>query len=383
MTAETSNSWTFPLCPQSPGLTIDWSAMESYPWLDAMKGCLQDAHHHAEGDVLTHTKMVCENLVSLKRWQQLDDTARSVLFAAALLHDVAKPSTTVIDDDGQISSLKHTRKGAPMSRLLLWKRKEFGFPAFAQREQIVGLVRYSGLPLWFFEKEDPVRALIRASQCVRLDWLSILAEADVNGRSCEDKPELLDRVHMFIDFANEHDCFDKPRPFPNDHSRYTYFYSNRRDPEREVYDDTRGKVVLMSGLPGAGKNHCIESEFRGIPIVSLDAVRENLDIDPADDQGPVIVAAKEKARGYLRSGEPFIWNATNVSRRLRHNLISWMQSYNPRVQIVYVEPKSFESLQCQNMEREKAVPSEVLNKLTNALEVPDLSESHELLVRTT
>lgn len=380
---ESSLSWTSPLCPQSSDGTIDWSALESFPWLYAMKGCAQDAHHHAEGDVFTHTKMVCESLVSLKRWQQLDTTGRAVLFVAALLHDVAKPSTTSIDTDGQISSPKHTRKGAPMTRLLLWKNSEFGFPPFELREQIVGLVRYSGLPLWFLEKEDPVRALIRASQAVRLDWLSILAEADVNGRHCEDKPELLDRVQMFADFAKEHSCFEKPRQFPNDHSRFSYFYSNRRDPDREVYDDTRGKITLMSGLPGAGKNYCIDSEFRGIPIVSLDAVRESLDVAPEDDQGPVIVAAKEKAREYLRSGEPFVWNATNVSRRLRQSLISWSQSYNPRVQIVYVEPKSFASLQSQNSGREKPVPADVLNKLANALEVPDLSEAHELVIRAT
>ncbi len=383
MTAETSISWEFPLCPLSPNGDIDWLTLETFSWIDDMKGCRQDEHHHAEGDVFTHTKMVCESLVTLPRWQQLDSVAKAVIFAAALLHDVAKPATTSIDDQGQVSSPKHTRKGAPMARQLLWCNKEFGFPSFELREQIVGLVRYSGLPLWLVEKEDPVRAVIRASHAVRLDWLSILAEADVNGRHCQDKRELLDRVQMFQDFANEHDCFGKPKLFPSDHSRFTYFYSNRRDPEREVYDDTRGKVTLMSGLPGAGKSYVIEREFHSIPMVSLDHLRENLGIDPEDDQGPVIAAAKEKARGYLRSGQPFVWNATNVSRRLRRNLISWMYSYNPRLEIAYVEPTSFSSLNERNMERTAMVPRDVVNRLASILEVPDSSEAHELSIHLT
>lgn len=385
MAIEKSVSWSFPLCPAPPSYKVDWSLLEPLAWMEAMKGCKQDEHHHKEGDVLTHTKMVCESLTGLKRWQELCQTARSVLFAAALLHDVAKPATTSVDADGHIASAKHTRAGASMARQLLWRNNEFADPPFALREQIVGLVRYSGLPLWLVEKEDPVRAVIRASFAVRLDWLSILAEADVTGRVCGDQEDLLDRVRLFADFAGEHGCFDKPKSFPTDHSRYSYFYSNRRDPEREVYDDTRGKVTLMSGLPGSGKSRLIERDFRGVSMVSLDELRECLDVDPDDDQAPVIMKAKEKARGYLRAGEPFVWNATNVSRRLRRNLISWMQStsFKPRVEIVYVEPASFSSLHERNAKRDRAVPASVLNKLASVLEVPDLTESHDLSVHST
>ena len=35
---------------------------ESQPWCRAMADCPQDAEWHREGDVWTHTKMVCQQL---------------------------------------------------------------------------------------------------------------------------------------------------------------------------------------------------------------------------------------------------------------------------------------------------------------------------------
>ncbi len=45
---------------------------------------------------------------------------RSLLFAAALLHDVAKPAATEIKADGSITSKGHVCQGAKMARQILW-----------------------------------------------------------------------------------------------------------------------------------------------------------------------------------------------------------------------------------------------------------------------
>lgn len=344
-----------------------------------MEKCDQDAHHHAEGDVLTHTKLVCQSLLELADWQACDATTRALLLAAALLHDVAKPATTRVDETGQISSLKHTQVGASMARQILWRNAEFACPPFQVREQIVGLVRYSGLPLWFLEKEDPIKSILRASQSVRLDWLSILAEADIRGRQCADKQELLDRVSMFREFCREHQCFDRLRVFPSNHSRFSYFRSASLLPEREVFDDTKVSVVIMSGLPAAGKDTWIAQHLPELPVVSLDAIRKIIKVDPEDDQAPVIAAAREQARSLLRTGREFVWNATNVSSSLRHSLISWMAPFKPNISIVYVEPASFEDLQQRNKTRKNPVPESILDRLSQRLEVPTLSEAHTVI----
>lgn len=380
MNIKTQNlSWSFPLCP-SPGEKIRWHELEKLAWMLPMDGCLQDSQHHAEGDVLQHTKLVCEALVASDSWQKLDVGARNALFAACLLHDVAKPATSKTDEAGHISSMKHTRAGTSMAREILWRNAEFAFPSFYYREQIAKLVRFSGLPLWFFEKEDPVKAVLRASMSVRLDWLAVLAEADVNGRECSDKGDLESRVSMFKEFCIENKCFEQPREFASPHSRYTYFHTESRYPEREAYDDTKSKVTILSGLPGSGKNKWLRENAGNTPIISLDAIREVLDIEPEDSQGAVIARARQDAQVFLRKGEPFIWNATNVSSTLRSSLISFMEPYKASFRIVYIEAPTYAELKRRNSDRDKSVPEKVLMKLLGRLEVPDLSEAHELIV---
>lgn len=83
-----------------------------------MAGCQQDPAWHAEGDVLMHTKMVCEALVAMNSWRGLSPEERSVLFAAALLHDVGKPLVTR-EEDGRIRSPRHAAKGSRAARTIL------------------------------------------------------------------------------------------------------------------------------------------------------------------------------------------------------------------------------------------------------------------------
>src|SRR6266508_3495864 len=170
----TSLLWSLSGCPTPPAWSIDWNVvLAQYPWLLDLADTPQNPHYHAEGDVLTHTRMVAAALVALPAWQALVPATRSVLFAAALLHDIAKPICTEIDSQGRISSPRHALKG----------------------ERLAKLVRHHGLPLWFLDKPDLARALAAASQVGRLDHVALLAEADVRGRICADQRELLDRIH--------------------------------------------------------------------------------------------------------------------------------------------------------------------------------------------
>jgi len=100
-------------------------------------------------------------------------------------------------------------------------------------------------------------------------------------------------------------------------------------------------------------------------------------IAPVDNQGPVVTRARERAREYLRDKQSFIWNATNISRRMRDHCISLCAAYNARVRIVYVEAGA-ECLAAQNRAREVSVPEEVINRLLARWEPPDLTEAHRV-----
>jgi predicted kinase len=266
-----------------------------------------------------------------------------------------------------------------MTRLILWQEAEIerNPVPFHNRETIVNLVRYHGLPPWFLEQADPRRAAIRASLGVRCDRLLQLALADALGRVCADAEELLGRLELFHGLCTELDCLDRPFAFASDHSRFLYFQRERDDPAYRAYDDTRCEVVLLSGLPASGKDAWLEANLPGWPVVSLDGIRRDLDVSPADNQAAVAAAAREQARRYLRLGRSFVWNATNTTAMLRKPLVDFFEGYGARIRIVYLDAPLSEILR-RNAARQHPVPESVILRLAERLEVPDLTEAHRV-----
>jgi predicted kinase len=146
-----------------------------------------------------------------------------------------------------------------------------------------------------------------------------------------------------------------------------------------AHDDTRLEVTVMSGLPGAGKDRWIATCARDLPVVSLDDLRAELDVDPDDDQGSVVKAAYERARQHLRSATPFVWNATNVSRVLRQRVIDFVADYRARVRVVYVEAPAGRMFD-RNRGRPQPVPPHVIDRLIRRWTVPTPREAHDLIL---
>lgn len=362
------------LCPQPPDCHLDWGAiLLACPWLQPLASTPQDPIHHAEGDVLTHTGMVVAELCALAGWRALPPERRLVLFAAALLHDIAKPQCTVEDADGRVHSPGHARQGAGVARRLLW---ETDTPA-RTREQIVALVRLHALPLWLIERDDAERQASAASWRCQMDELALLAEADMRGRICADREDLLLRIELFRAYCAELGCLSGPRPFPADTTRVRYFRQTQASPHYHAYDDSWGDVRVLAGLPGAGKDTWIAANASDVPVVSLDAIRQRRGIDPTGDQGAVVAEAKEQARVLLRQRVPFIWNATNLSRMLRDPLIDMVLNYGARANLVYCEAPRTTLIQ-RNRERSAPVPAAVIERLVGRLDWPDLTEAHRL-----
>ncbi len=80
------------------------------PELDAMKGCLQPEQFHPEGDVFQHTRLMLE---------LLPEKVSVALVFAVLLHDVAKPVTSTVDQTGRIRFNEHDRIGAGMTEAIM------------------------------------------------------------------------------------------------------------------------------------------------------------------------------------------------------------------------------------------------------------------------
>jgi putative nucleotidyltransferase with HDIG domain len=346
---------------------------EGVDWLAELRGCPQDPVHHGEGDVLIHVLMVCRELSKLDSFRQLPALQQQILAWAALLHDVAKPACTIHEPDGRISSPGHAIKGANKARRLLWMKN----CPFALREEICGIIHYHMKVFWAFEQDDPTRLAREISLRCRCHHLAILAEADARGRVCPDTQDLLDRVALFRELADEAGCLTTPAQFASNFCRFRYLEGKWHNPESPPYEDFKCRVLLMSGLPGSGKDTWLERRGPNWPVVSLDAIREELNISPTDNQGKVIEAARERARVYLRTGRNFIWNATNISSRIRAKSLSLFLEYGAHVEIVYLEQDP-QVLESHNRDRPNMVPWPAVERMLGKWEVPTLTEAHKV-----
>ena len=102
------------------------------PELEAMKGCEQPPQFHPEGDVFKHTRIMLELLpaqVSLP------------LVLSVLFHDIGKPATAAVDENGRIRFNGHDRVGAEMTEALMqrlrFSRAEIDATVEAVRQHMV------------------------------------------------------------------------------------------------------------------------------------------------------------------------------------------------------------------------------------------------------
>lgn len=346
----------------------DWQSLQQFSWVEALRDCPQDPVHHAEGNVWIHKGMVLEAMAADKRFAAAGDAERDILWAAAALHDVAKPETTEVLADGRVTAKGHSARGTLRARRILW---ELGMP-FARREEVCGLIRYHQLPFYLIEREDAQRMAAAIALVARWELLAILAEADIRGRICQDLRRVLENIALFAEF-----CREEVREFPSPLARFEYFRREDRAMDYAAHDSTVVEVVVMSGLPGAGKDTWVARQLPDWPVISLDRLRAEMDVGPTDNQGAVVQAGKERAREFLRKRQRFVWNATNLSRQMRTQLIDLLAGYGARVRLVYVEAPP-EVLFAQNRGRERVVPPAVIERLLSKWEVPDVSEAHEV-----
>lgn len=355
-----------------PEAIVDWAEQE--PWARTMQACLQDADWHAEGDVWTHTRMVCEELHALDEWASMDSRSRVILLMTALFHDAAKPLTTAIDPlTGRTTSPKHAVKGEHLARQVLRDLE----CELVDREEIARMVRYHGRPAFLLERAEPSHEVIRLSWMVSNRLLYLFALADTRGRVTKEMSRPEENLHFWKMLAEENDCFERPFAFSNPQARFSFLRqmeSNLFYVPHEAYSCT---VTMVSGLPGSGKDRWLEKNRPELPMVSLDALRLELGIGPDENQGAVVQAARERCREFLRRGESFAFNATNLLGQTRSRWIELFVDYRARVEIVYIEP-ALSTIHQQNRDRDQPVPAAVINRLAAKVEVPTWMECHSL-----
>jgi predicted kinase len=360
---------------------VDWPAIErELPFVAALQACIQDPVFHGEGDVWTHTRMVVDALRADQRFWALQPERRRVLALAALLHDIAKPETRAEEFDATLNRVrvthnKHSARGAQRAWAYLW---ELGFPG-PMRADVHALI------LWhqrsFHTFANPAAETDIRTFSLLGCWRELLLHtmADNAGRISPNATETAEVLDLLWLQVEEMGCLDQPWPFKTDAARI-YWLGDRagRSPYFTPHPADGAHVVIMSGMPGMGKDTYIRRHLPDWPVVSLDQIRKVLDIKPDENQGEVIQAAIEATRVHLRAKRNFVWNATNLTRLYRGRIVSLCIDYGATAEIRALDTSASVTRQ-QNRERDARVPDAVIARMLESWEPPTLLEAHKVV----
>ena len=378
------------------------------PLLKDYKSTPQDREWHAEGNVHIHVGMVLDEAYKILQTEasHLDRERRLSLILGALLHDICKPITTKeqeIDGKVRVVAPRHASKGRSY---LAPKLMGLGLP-YSVVESTLSLVGYHHDPKKLVIKDKPAGDYKRLSRLADPELLYWLELADIRGRECNDKQQQLEIVELYSLYAQEYNAWNAGNTYQ---SWRTYFDRELADydkdtrdfvlasaiaryeagkiftPESELarsynYRDAFSQVTITFGVSGSGKSTWIAENLKDHAVISLDAIRSQIANSRSNqsENSKVVQAAKEQLKVLLRSQSKIVWDATNLRRDFRQQVINISRQYGALVTLIIFhcpEAVYFD----RNKQRQHPIPEKVLLKQLNSLEFPELDESDRTIV---
>jgi predicted kinase len=393
--------------PELEEVVAAWG--ERFELLHRLADTPQDPGWHAEGDVFVHTSMVLE-----ETYRRLEDfepgsQRRLALVLGAIFHDIAKPLTTrerVVDGVERIVAPRHARRGASY---LAYRLLELGLAREFVHETLA-LVAYHHRPKHMVLDDRPARRYRHLARLVDIELLYHLEQADMRGRRCDDRAEQIELVELFGLFARDHGVFG-PRRAPEQlyegwrehiddaladltpEVRRSVFERAVREAEAGIiytpqeavarsygYREAFADLVVLCGPSGSGKTTWARRHLPGHHVVSMDEIRSELTGDVTDHsrEGEVRQLAKERLKDHLRHHRRVVWDASNHRRDFRGLPLRLGFDYDARTTLVVFQMRP-ETFARRNRERERTVPTSVLDRQIESLQWPELDEAHRVL----
>ena len=382
---------------------------DRFPLLKDYKSTPQDEEWHAEGDVHIHVGMVLDEVYKILQTEasHLDRERRLSLILGALLHDIYKPIATKeqeIQGKNRIVAPRHASKGRSY---LAPKLMGLDLP-YSVVESTLSLVGYHHDPKQLVTQDKAAGKYKRIARLADPELLYWLELADIRGRECRDKQQQLNYIKMYGLFAKEYRAWAR---FGEEYQAWREFFRRElvdydrdtRDlvfsraiarweageiftPESEIarsysYRDSFPQVVVTFGVSGSGKSTWIRENLPEHNVVSLDNLRDSVAKSRSDQSqnSKVVQLAKEQLKTFLRSHSKVVWDATNIRRDFRQQVIKISRDYGALVTLVIFhcpEDIYFE----RNQQRRHSIPENVLVRQIEQMEFPELDEGDRVLI---
>lgn len=379
------------------------------PLLKEYKSTPQDKEWHAEGDVHIHVGMVLEETYKILETEadHLSPERRLSLILGALLHDITKPITTKEQEIQGIVRIVAPRHASKGRSYLAPKLIGLGLP-YEIVESTLSLVGYHHDPKQLVTRNEASGKYKRIARLADPELLYWLELADIRGRECKDKQQQLDYIEMYGLFAQEYQAWSR---FGTEYQAWKEFFQQELadwhqdtrnlifsraiarweagdifTPESEIarsysYRDSFPQVVVTCGISGSGKSTWIEENLSDHQVVSLDNLRQQIAKSRRDQSQNirVIHLAKEQLKVLLRSHSKIVWDATNIRRDFRQQVIDISRDYGALVTLAIFhcsEEVYFE----RNKQRRYSIPGDVLIRQIEQMEFPELDEGDRILI---
>lgn len=148
------------------------------------------------------------------------------------------------------------------------------------------------------------------------------------------------------------------------------------------------ELIILAGLPASGKSTWAK-EYRDALtgkdkeytyIISTDEIRKGLWGDESDQQNGKLVfdVAYQQIEFWLRVSytDAVIFDATNLHRRNRKDLIKKFRPYADSIKLVWFDTPYIKCLERNSM-RERHVPTEVIQRMFGRMDIPSIDEGYD------
>ncbi len=149
-----------------------------HPELKALIGVPQSPEHHPEGDVWVHTCLVADAGVEVAKNSNLEGDDKLLLMLSAICHDLGKPATTEVADDGRVTAYKHEDVGLPLADKFL---SDLGVSKDLIKKVLLLVQNHMFIHNNPEPSDSAIRRLSNRLHPVTIQELANLALADKNG----------------------------------------------------------------------------------------------------------------------------------------------------------------------------------------------------------